>query len=273
MEQRYVFYLDDENIKVYHGITEGVDEFSFQPHYHDRYELLLFLKGDVSYTVEGRSYKLKRGDIVLSRPRQIHCISPSADTYYERYVAIINQKYINNSIIDRLKGGQDIFTSRDNEALFELFSKLDEYSKRFSAEEFSHIAYNIIEEIIYNLSTMKEGEASSDINPIIERALDYINENLTSISGIDEICQKLYITKSHLHHLFVRYLQTTPAKYISAKKLILAQRMIKKGRRPTDVYIECGFSDYATFFRNFKKHFGYSPNQEGKVRKNVEIYI
>ncbi len=273
MEQRYLFYLDDENLKVYHGVSENVDENSYQPHYHDRYELVFFLKGEVTYTVEGRSYKLKRGDIVLSRPRQIHCISPEAGSYYERYIAIINTKYINQNILKRLNDRHDIFSTRENEALFDLFSKLDEYSKRFSKEEFSHIAYNIIEEIIYNLSVIKDDDSSSNINPIIEKALDYINENLTSIASIEEICEHLYITKSHLHHLFVKHLQTTPAKYICAKKLILAQRMIKKGKRPTDVYLDCGFSDYATFFRNFKRHFGYSPNQEGKVRKNVEIYI
>lgn len=273
MKQEFLFYLEDENLKIYHGITENIYEDAFQPHYHDRYELVLFLKGDVTYTVEGRSYKLKRGDIVLSRPRQIHCISPRINSYYERYIAIINQKYINHNILEKLRDGQDVFSTRNNEALFDLFSKLDEYEKRFSKEEFSHIAYNIIEEIIYNLSVIEQDSATSDINQIIEKALDYINENLTSITGIDEICKKLYITKSHLHHLFVKHLQTTPAKYICAKKLILAQRMIKKGKRPTDVYLECGFSDYATFFRNFKRHFGYSPNQEGKARKNVEIYI
>ena len=81
----------------------------------------------------------------------------------------------------------------------------------------------------------------------------------------------LYITKSHLHHLFSKHLQLTPAKYITQKRLMLARRKLRRGEKPTAVFSDCGFEDYATFFRNYKRHFGYSPAEESKAVINRTI--
>ena len=70
------------------------------------------------------------------------------------------------------------------------------------------------------------------------------------------------MSKSHLHHLFSEHLMVTPQKYILSKKLTIAQRELRLGRKPTDVYTDCGFADYTTFFRAYKKFFGHSPSTE-----------
>ena len=111
-------------------------------------------------------------------------------------------------------------------------------------------------------------EEQSVKNPILENALTYIREHLTEIESVEEISRALYITKSHLHHLFSRNLQLTPAKYITQKRLMLAQKRIRRGEKPTAVFAECGFEDYATFFRNYKKHFGYSPAEHNNEMKS-----
>ena len=57
-------------------------------------------------------------------------------------------------------------------------------------------------------------------------------------------------------------LMKTPKKYITEKRLLYAQNQIKKGRRPTDVSVECGFDDYTTFYRNYCAEFGRPPSAE-----------
>lgn len=269
----YIIESVSDRLKLYHSYTESVTESTYAPHYHDKCEIIYFISGDVTYTTEGRTYKLKKGDIVLSRPRQIHRILPKDGTEYERYVAIIDQARVSGDIWKRLDNGQDVFPARDNERIFELYSKLDYYYKHFSAEEFDHLAFSAIEEVLYNLTLASPYEVSFDGNPLVRAAIDYINDNLTTLRGVEDICSELYITKSHLHHLFSEYLQVTPAKYIVTKRLIMAQRLIRRGQRPTEVYSLCGFLDYATFFRNYKRHFGYPPNREGKARRDDKIFV
>jgi transcriptional regulator GlxA family with amidase domain len=35
--------------------------------------------------------------------------------------------------------------------------------------------------------------------------------------------------------------------------------MIREGEKPTAVFRQCGFGDYATFYRNYTAFFGRSP--------------
>ena len=51
----------------------------------------------------------------------------------------------------------------------------------------------------------------------------------------------------------------------------MARRLIRRGRRPTDVFTECGFNDYATFFRNYKSYFGYAPSEECEKSALLDI--
>lgn len=263
----------NENIAYNHLHTETPEIARFNTHCHDRYELIFLVKGDITYIAEGRTYRLKHGDIVLSRTSVMHCILPSEDTEYERYCAIIDEKILPSDLRRTLKHGPDVYECAENARIHDLFAKLDYYYQRFPDEEYSHLVFNIIEEVLFNLALLSDESSRADSNHLVASAISYIKDNLTTIKSIDEVSCALYITKSHLHHLFRKHLQITPAKYITTKRLLLAQKMLKRGDKPTVVYNECGFDDYATFFRNYKRLFGYSPTAEGKVIARQEILL
>ena len=271
MKTRESIKINNEEIILHHSYTESTFSKNFLPHYHEKCELVFLVSGDVSYVVEGKTYKLNKCDVVVSRPMQIHTILPSDGTAYERYVAIFNPHILPREIWDKVKKGPDVYPSAANDRIIELFTKLDYYREKFGDENFTVLAKSIITEIAFNLSLYDEEEPGAFVNPIISKALEYIKENLLTIDSVEEVCNSLYITKSHLHHLFTRHLQVTPAKYIMAKRLMLAQKKIKKGSKPTQIFSECGFTDYATFFRNYKEHFGYPPSLEGKIIHSHEI--
>lgn len=260
-----------EDIVFNHLRISEPRESNYSLHFHDRCEIIFFIKGKASYTAEGRSYNLCYGDVIVSRPSVLHAVLPKSDSTYERINVILNEKLLPASLWSRLKSGSDIYRCGGNERITELFSKLDSYYLRFEEAEYCRLAFNIIEEILLNLSVSALTEEESIQNPLLEKALRYIKENLTVLEGVEEVSRALYITKSHLHHLFADYLQLTPKKYITSKRLLLAQKRIRRGEKPTAVYSECGFEDYATFFRNYKKYFGYSPAEETRVEIKRKI--
>ena len=47
--------------------------------------------------------------------------------------------------------------------------------------------------------------------------------------------------------------------------MTLAYKLMKSGKKPYDIYQACGFSDYATFYRNYKLHFGHIPSLENEI--------
>ena len=92
-------------------------------------------------------------------------------------------------------------------------------------------------------------------------ALVYIRDNLFTVRDVGEIAAALHVTESYLFRIFRTELSTGPARYVTEKRLLAAQSMIRLGRRPSEVFSECGFQDYTAFFRAYKKFFGTAPSQ------------
>ena len=48
---------------------------------------------------------------------------------------------------------------------------------------------------------------------------------------------------------------------INKKRLIQAKTLLRKGHSIQDIYSICGFQDYTSFFRSFKKEYNITPKQ------------
>ena len=79
-----IFYLTDSHSK----------EFPF--HYHDFHKLLIFLEGDISYSVEGREYNLQPGNIVLINAGEIHRPVIRNQIPYKRIIAYISPDFFSS---------------------------------------------------------------------------------------------------------------------------------------------------------------------------------
>ena len=102
------------------------------------------------------------------------------------------------------------------------------------------------------------------VNPSdnLNRITHYINTHLADSLHLEDICEQFYISKSQLQRNFNSNLGITIGDYILTKRLIYAQSLIKKGKKPTEIFLQCGFQNYSGFFKAYKKHFGHSPSQE-----------
>ena len=259
------FYSGD--VFFNHSSKENLVAKEFAPHFHDITEIIFIKSGNVSYLVGGKKYKLRENMLVLSRPTDRHCICIDGQGRYERYDILFNEKKLGYDIYNKIPADINVIDFSRNRNVINTFSKMDYYCERLSDDMLSRILTNLIEEIFLNImiEVGDNGQKNYEqTNPIICKAVAYIDENLLSLSGIEEICNELYITKSHLHHLFVKHLKITPKKYITAKRLAMAQREIYAGAKATDICFKFGFSDYSTFFRAYKKHFGATPSNISK---------
>lgn len=66
---------------------------------------------------------------------------------------------------------------------------------------------------------------------------------------------------------FKAIFNTTPGKWLMNKRLQEAYFLLKKEhKKPTDIYIDLGFEDLSHFSYVFKKEFGISPSEVGKLK-------
>ena len=58
----------------------------------------------------------------------------------------------------------------------------------------------------------------------------------------------------------------TPLAYLNERRLYYANKKIAAGAKPSAIFRECGFDDYTSFFRAYKRLYGHAPS----VRKSDE---
>ena len=85
--------------------------------------------------------------------------------------------------------------------------------------------------------------------------LQYINENLDGELDIDTLAGRFYISRYYMMRLFKQETGYTLGQYISQKRLLLAKELILSGVPGTQACYDCGFKDYSTFSRAYKKFF------------------
>ena len=230
-------------------------------HYHDFHKLLIFLNGTVSYRVEGREYDLKPGDQVLIPAGEIHC--PVVHPWEcELSVCCSNAMEAHENLIRR------------HESLSgSLYPVLQELIRTFSSEDFGTSFYQKLKFAEYllllNRYLLKQENQKISLilptaNPQILQILDYINAHLTQDLSIDKIADAAFLNRSYLMHLFRDETGYTIGKYITEKRLYLANHAIEQGVSVTDACYQSGFRNYPTFYQAYRNKYHKSPKQARK---------
>lgn len=232
-------------------------------HAHNLCELIYILRGDATHIIEGRRYRLSRGDLVLVRPRRYHDIFFEGEREYERYNILFDIEGMGLWRAAEVTERFEVISLADRPMTAAIFPRMEAYRAALPPEEFAEAAKHLLFTLFYDLSLLpsEEGRRHTSAHPMLTEALAYIRENLFTVRDVAEIAAALHVTESYLFRIFRTELNTGPARYVTEKRLLAAQRMMHLGRRPSEVFSECGFQDYTAFFRAYKKFFGTSPSK------------
>ena len=232
-------------------------------HAHNGMELIYVLSGKLAHVVEGRRYLVAPGDLVVVHPSKYHYLEQLSADPYERYIIQFDPQ-LHNIDISFLPKEMEVVHLKVGSVAAELFAKLDTYCDRLDGRIFATLVERMLEELFVNLHLISGAQKQEEgaFSPILRKALAYINENLYTIADVEEVAAALYVSSSYLFRLFRTSLHQTPKKYIREKRLLAAQRKIRRGVNPTVACKECGFKEYATFFRSYCGFFGHAPSQD-----------
>ena len=236
------------------------------PHSHTLAEFIFVLSGAGTYHVDGRVYTIKKFDLIYTRPGKHHYLMIDESEPYFRINIHYDTSALSEELIRSIPKTVDVLSFEDNDTVKNIFSNMSYYYDNLEADARDQLFEALIVQMICSFAIAATGNVAvqtASTNPLIEKALRYIKEHLYEIESVDEICREIYVTKSHLHHLFMENLRITPKRYIKEKRLIRARRRILDGEKPTTVFRDCGFGDYASFYRNYKAYYGYAPSSEG----------
>ena len=252
---------EDSSLFYNHCIKTEQTQQDYRTHYHDLYEILFLKEGDISYLTETGVHQIRRNSLVLTRPQEQHCIRIDSNAPYDRYDLVFSPSTDCLELLNGLPNDLCLVNFDANPIVIHLFEKMDYYCEKLSGSHLGKMLLSLAEEVLLQvfLYTQESHGSTSDKQPLTLQAIAYIDEHLLSLKDVTSICRNLGISRSYLYQLFQEDLHTTPKHYISERRLNLARQEIFLGAKATEVYAQCGFSDYSAFFRAYKKHFGYPP--------------
>lgn len=277
-------YLND-NFKIFH--IKDKKDIKFEYHHHDFSKIVILIDGDLTYYIEGKSYILKPWDILFVNKNEIHKPVVNADKYYERIVIWLNPDFIakyaqgNNNLLKCFE-----VAMKNNYNLLRLNMKSIENIKNLiqdiqSCDNSNEFGSEILKESLFiQLMVLMNrlflnSDKNRDIEDIqydktIEEVLSYINSNLENDLSIDTIASKFFISKYYLMRKFKNQIGSSIHSYVIQKRLILAKSLISDGLSMSTVCSKCGFNDYSSFVRAFKKAYGVSPSNYNSKTHNFE---
>ncbi len=258
-----LYELSNEKLLFYHKLDANADKPCYlMRHMHEGYEIIFIKQGNIKYVIENEEFSLQKNDVIFARPHCYHYMEVPSDEPYERLNILLKYNRALNPIFSMIPPNLHVFNCKNNATIMQIFQKMSHYCSVFDKKTALRLIEMLSEELLYNFTLINEKNLSISHNcsPLIESALRYIKENLHSITNVNEIANALYVSKSYFFKTFKAELKISPKQYITNKRLSLALDMIQSGQKPSEVYLDCGFTCYNTFYKAFLNYYGSSPS-------------
>ena len=262
------YFYEDEDITSHYTCNLNPVPAHFRMHIHEACEFLAVFRGKGQFRVEGTSYPLEAGDVLIMRPAEAHFVDVCPDEPYERmaiqfhlplFSHIDRDGWLSQPFLNREAGRLNRYRAEELQGT--MVPQLLQSMIAPCVDRRMHLLSGllpILEEIASVFHSRSEEPTADTLDYQIT---SYINRHLRDDLSLDVICREFFISKPQLCHLFKNATGSTVWEYITAKRLVTARELILSGTPPTKAYGECGFGDYSVFYRAYKKKYGTSPSE------------
>ena len=245
-------------------------------HFHDFDKLVLLLSGRVTYAVEDQRYDLRPWDILLVRHHAIHKAIIDQSEPYERIILYLDGKYIDRSAPEA--GLMQCFDRADEDGRYRiapgeaerarlaaLVAELEDAlaDSGYGAEALRGALLTQLLVLINRAAprTARDAAPHGRHDEKISQILTYINEHPEEELTVDRLAERAYLSRYHFMRRFKEQTGATVHAYIMQRRLTAAAKLIRGGVPASKAAAECGFTDYSTFYRAFRRTFGANPRE------------
>lgn len=240
-------------------------------HINNYVEIYVYIEGDHQYIVENSLYKLKKGDIVIINPREVHKALLSKEVLYERFYFLVDLQSFDRMhlnpllpILNKLDGRSNLisFDESVRPKILNILYGISDCFKEGKDDQLRALSLflSLLDEIDRFLKIDEPLELQTAHTPeVLKRILRYVADHTAELQSITEISDALGFSPQYLSSYFSHQVGTPLKTYIQAKKIALAKELLSKGADVTEACYDCGFNDCSYFIKVFKKYVGATP--------------
>lgn len=119
--------------------------------------------------------------------------------------------------------------------------------------------------LLFEFATELQVKRAAQTDPLMDKAISYIQENLLHNPRTEDLCSYLGLGKSYFSTYFKQKAGITFREYMLNLKITYAQEQLKLScHSPGEIALSLGYEDYRSFSRAFKSRTGFSPSDYQK---------
>lgn len=256
---------NEKNIFYHHTYTETPKQEDFFGHIHNEYELLFFYGGKADFDIGGKTYRLRKNDLLLVKPAIYHYLNILSDLKpYDRVVFNFREDDLDVNIRENLSKLGTRYSIDPESPIKYMMDALIKNESILNEEEFEFSKISTINIIISCLSHIPTDNdyRVKDSEDTFSLIVDYIDDNPEVSINSKILKDKFYVSESWISHAFKNRFGMSLMQYVNRKKILYAQQLIETGtsiKRASEI---CEYKDYTTFYRQYRKYLGKEPMKD-----------
>lgn len=212
--------------------------------------LLLMLDGVLRFSENGVPIELSRGEYYIQQRGLFQAGPVASDCPCYFYLHFGDCVWSDEAPLLQRKG------RFDPDALLPLLRELNEAESKDAPVIIKNGLLCTI------LTRLFHEQACSERDVLVDRMVHRLTQDLRSSPSLTELSEAFHFSENYLIRIFREAMGTTPHAYVNAARIRKAKLLLSTSNITADrIAYECGFADYAHFYRMFRKQVGCSPKE------------
>lgn len=270
MDENFPLHVNTVWMSRYNQATEYY-------HRHDFYEISCVLSGQAECFVNGASFFVGKGDVVIFNCNEIHGWKMEKKDIQLLVVAFSQKLWADSSADQLIKrfqednwGFRNVLFSGDV-LVDEIFDSICYIKKEWTEmpQDYQLMIKAQMLKLLVILTrsfqmpkpSLQQAKYLRDMKKI-EKALEYIEEHYTEQICLEQMAKFSFLSKNYFSSLFHRLTGQKFMDYIISKRLSLAKKLLQQDdAKVVDIALACGFGNLSNFYKQYRRFYRETPRR------------
>lgn len=230
--------------------SEVSSKILWENHCHGQFEMIAVEKGDINIMLEGKSYRLKKGQAAIISPLFYHSVTANEKGSYKRVTVLFGITAV-PAVIRKKFESLGISIANLPISWIDTVKKI---CQKRGAEIYAPLAQSLMIQAFYEAVENAKSPVESETDELLQKSIAYIDAHLHEKILLEDLARNISRSKSSFCHLFEEKMHISPKQYIQQKKLALASKLIGEGVPKTKAALMIGYENYSNFYRIYQKN-------------------
>ena len=274
--ERVPYNFPDMPVYIGNGYLSAYRNMEVACHWHDDWECICVVEGDMGYFVNGEHMILREGQAVFVNSRCMH-YNYAVDGRDARYICLLlhpnvfdRHELIRERYVEPLRASRSMgYRVMDRSSAVPMLAAMREIMQSVVSGDpamgltLMHCGYQIVERLYRDMSALPALAAAGE--PRLEALhgmIGYVQSHYSENIALADIAAAGNVSKSSCCSIFRQYLQQTPVNYLTGYRLERSSELLRSTNLSvTEIAMRTGFSSQSYFAEIFRKHCGATPTE------------